>query len=81
LSRVTVASRSPQAPFVGRDRELNMLHARLAQAVAGRDRIASIRDEAGVGKTALATSLAREGIDRGARTVVGHCHDRTETPL
>src|SRR5262245_20101917 len=77
-----VGSVSPTAPppLVGRDRELALLHDRLTAARDGRGSLVLISGEAGIGKTALANALGREAADAGARVLVGHCYDRTETP-
>jgi len=39
-----------------------------------------IGGEAGIGKTALAETLCREATGQGARVLIGHCFDLTETP-
>jgi DNA-binding NarL/FixJ family response regulator len=65
---------------VGRDHELGILRDHLATALEGQGNLVLISGEAGVGKTALASTLCAEGADAGARTLTGHCYDRTETP-
>jgi len=57
---------APRAPFVGRRRELDLLHASYARAAGeGRSQLASVLGDAGVGKT----RLVRELWDRlGAET-------------
>src|SRR4051812_42893502 len=67
-------------PLVGRDRELALLHDRLSAARHGQGSLVLIGGEAGIGKTALADALCREAAGTGARVLIGHCYDRTETP-
>ena len=49
-------------------------------AVGGRGGFALIGGEAGIGKTALATSLAYEARSRGIPVWVGHCYEFVATP-
>ncbi len=75
----------PTAPhmvstLVGRERELAALRDALVGALAGSGSLVLIGGEAGIGKTALAARLAREAMDVGVRTLVGHCYDLSETP-
>ncbi len=67
-------------PFVGRDRELAVLHDRLTAARNGQGNLVLIGGEAGIGKSALAYALCREAEAAGAHVLAGHCYDRTETP-
>src|SRR5215213_9276504 len=78
---MAVRSSAPTPPpLVGRDRELALLRDRLAAAQGGRGSLVLIGGEAGIGKTALAGAVGDEATDAGARVLVGHCYDRTETP-
>lgn len=70
----------PPAGFVGRDRELTVLRAVLAEALAGRGSLVLIGGEAGVGKTTLAEAVCREAVSRGAVVLTGRCYDLSETP-
>lgn len=73
---------SPNVPpiLVGRDREREVLIAVFAATVRGQGRLALVSGEAGIGKTALADALSHEAKAQGARVLIGHCYDRTETP-
>src|SRR4051794_26674238 len=65
---------SPQSfPFVGRQRELAALQARLTAACAGHGGLALIVGEAGIGKTALARAFAVEARAQGATILWGAC--------
>ncbi|HEX6737949.1 MAG TPA: AAA family ATPase, partial [Vicinamibacteria bacterium] len=77
---MSIALPSPQPPLAGRDRELSILRARLAEAIAGQGSLVLIGGEAGVGKTALADTLAREAAAAGAGALAGRCYDLAETP-
>ena len=72
---------SPGPPaLVGRDREIAILHDRLAAARGGRGSLVLISGEAGIGKTALADTLVRDAAGASVTVLAGHCYDRTETP-
>lgn len=49
---------SPRPPFVGRKRELGLLHAHLQEVTAGNGRVVFITGEAGQGKTTLMAEFA-----------------------
>src|SRR3954466_12692559 len=78
--RYTVTASPLPAPLVGRERELAVLRAHLARALARQGSLVLLSGEAGVGKTALAESLCHEAQDRGARLLVGRGYDLSETP-
>ena len=71
-------SRRPR--LVGRSRELLVLRAQLAEALAGNGSVVLLGGEAGIGKSRLADTLGREAIDAGALVLAGHCYDFTVTP-
>src|SRR6476620_7320382 len=74
-----VPAPSPSA-LVGRDRELDILRGRLADATGGHGGLVLIGGEAGIGKTALAEALCREAVEQGVLVLVGRCYDLTEMP-
>ncbi|MET0862764.1 MAG: BTAD domain-containing putative transcriptional regulator, partial [Nakamurella sp.] len=67
--------------FIGRDRELNVLHG-LAAQVTGRSagRVSLIAGEAGAGKSRLLGQLADELADAGWTVVVGRCPESAGAP-
>ena len=72
---------APPAPsIVGREREVAVLRAALAAALAGRGSLVLIGGEAGIGKTSLAEAILDEAAGRGAAVLVGRCYDLSETP-
>src|SRR4051794_1654150 len=75
-----ISSPTPRPALVGRDGELRTLRAGLTGALAGHGGLILIGGEAGLGKTALADTLAQEAREAGASVLIGHCYDRTETP-
>ncbi len=66
-------------PFVGRDREVALLRARLDSALAGRGGLALISGDAGIGKTTLAELICHEAGERAALVLTGRCYDLTDT--
>jgi DNA-binding CsgD family transcriptional regulator len=66
--------------LVGRAREQEALRECLVAAQDGHGRLVLIGGEAGIGKTALARSLAYEAEKHGALVLAGHAYDLTETP-
>jgi DNA-binding CsgD family transcriptional regulator len=64
----------------GRDAEVALLRACLAEALAGQGRLVLIGGEAGIGKTALAEALAAEARDRGALVLAGGCYELAMAP-
>jgi len=70
-----VARRSPraQSPFVGRERELELLHARLAQAVGGQGLVVGIVGEPGIGKSRLLAEWRQQLPAHGVTYLEGRC--------
>ncbi len=61
------------AIFVGRRRELEVLHARWQEVVAGRGGVALLAGEAGIGKTTTARQFAASVREQGAFVLWGSC--------
>ncbi|MDQ3715396.1 MAG: ATP-binding protein, partial [Actinomycetota bacterium] len=66
--------------FVGRGRELGELASWLAEAQAGRGRMAVLRGEPGIGKTRLAEELAELAAAAGIPTAWGRCSADSGAP-
>jgi hypothetical protein len=60
--------------FVGRERQLADLHARLTQAMAGQGQVVGIEGEAGIGKSRLLYEFRRSLSGEHVTYVEGHCH-------
>jgi tetratricopeptide (TPR) repeat protein len=73
--RAGVAGRGARhrSPFVGRERELALLHARLAQVVHGQGQVVGILGEAGMGKSRLLEEFRRSLTGQPMTYHVGHC--------
>jgi len=69
------------APFVGRQMELAVLRARLADALAGRPQIVQIQGPAGIGKTALVDHFLGEAGDGPLPAVIRASGEETEELL
>ncbi|PDP88049.1 SARP family transcriptional regulator [Glycomyces fuscus] len=71
-SRAGTASEHVRRPFVGRDRELELLERAAASAAPNAPaRVALVSGDAGAGKTALAEEFARRLAERGWTTARG----------
>ncbi len=64
----------------GREGEQASLRRMLDEAVGGSGNLVFVGGEAGIGKTALATSVAHEAQERGIPVWVGHCYEFVATP-
>ena len=62
-----------RSPFVGRARELALLHERLDAVVAGQGQVVALVGEPGMGKSRLLAEYRRSLIGREVRYVEGHC--------
>jgi tetratricopeptide (TPR) repeat protein len=61
------------SPFVGRDRELELLQLRLSQVANGRGHAVGIVGEPGVGKSRLAFEFGRRLADKNVPCLQGRC--------
>jgi class 3 adenylate cyclase/tetratricopeptide (TPR) repeat protein len=61
------------SPFVGRERELALLHERLAAATAGQGQVVSLVGEPGMGKTRLLTEFCRRLPGSQVTYYAGQC--------
>jgi DNA-binding CsgD family transcriptional regulator len=66
--------------IVGRESELEMLHACFERAVSGDGSLVLISGEAGIGKTTLVRDLIHHAEAQGALVLSGGCYDLTTTP-
>jgi class 3 adenylate cyclase/tetratricopeptide (TPR) repeat protein len=62
-----------RSPFVGRERELALLHERLAAAIAGQGQVVSLVGEPGMGKSRLLTEFRRRLSGSRAAYYTGQC--------
>jgi tetratricopeptide (TPR) repeat protein len=69
-----------RATFVGRQAELNALHASVEQALDGHGRLVLLTGEAGIGKTRTAEELAAYAQRRGAQVLWGRCSEDAGAP-
>jgi tetratricopeptide (TPR) repeat protein len=74
------ASTATRDLFVGRERELALLEARLADAAAGRGAAVLLAGEPGIGKTRTAGELARRARAAGAEVLIGRCYEGEGAP-
>ena len=82
-ARVTAEARPPlpaalqpleRSPFVGREDSLGWLRTQWSDAQGGLGRFGVIVGEPGIGKTRLASELARAAYQEGAAVFLGRCH-------
>ncbi len=76
----TVRRKEETQRLFGREGEKASLRQMLDEAVGGSGNLVFIGGEAGIGKTALATSIAHEAQDRGIPVWAGHCYEFVATP-
>jgi predicted ATPase len=79
-ARPATTGRSAAAPLVGRDAELALLDAGLADALAGRGRLFVVVGPPGAGKTHLADEVASRAKGRGAAVRWGRGWDGGDAP-
>ena len=68
------------AKFVGRGTERERLSTLLGEASAGLRRAAFVTGEAGIGKTRLASEVAREAHESGFLVLAGRCDEELSVP-
>ena len=68
-------ARRERSPFVGREDSLGWLRARWSDARGGSGRLAIIAGDPGIGKTRLASELARAAHEQGDTVLLGRCHE------
>ncbi len=67
-------------PYVGRSDEVEMLRTEWKRALAGEQRTVLIAGEPGIGKTRIATEVAKEAHADGAVVLFGRCDEETVIP-
>jgi tetratricopeptide (TPR) repeat protein len=67
--------RRQRSQFVGRESSVGWLQVQLADAGGGSGRLAMIAGEPGIGKTRLASELARAAHQEGGAVFLGRCHE------
>ncbi len=70
-TRLQITAERGLTPYVGRVRELELLHNRFEQARAGRGQIVLLAGEAGIGKSRLLLEFRRSIADAGTRWLEG----------
>jgi len=68
-----------EAPMIGRDAELARLQSALGQMLDAGGNVVVVSGEAGIGKSRLIQEFAADASARGARTIVGRCHETEQT--
>ena len=82
LGRAQSRTQQGLSAFVGRTRELEILHAALGDSLAGRMRAITIRASAGVGKSRLVEEFLRQAGVRACSLHRGYCdRDQSAEPL
>ncbi|MEA2451216.1 MAG: eukaryotic-like serine/threonine-protein kinase [Thermoleophilaceae bacterium] len=66
--------------FVGRELEVDKLRAGLEDALAGHGRLLLLVGEPGIGKTRTAQEIVTYARLRGARVLIGRCHETEGAP-
>src|SRR5581483_828948 len=67
-------------PFVGRERELALLHSCLAGVAQGQGRVVLVSGEPGIGKTRLLTEFAAQARSAGTPVLLGHSYEGDGLP-
>ncbi len=69
-----------EGELVGREPQLAVLAASLADAAAGRGRLVLVAGEPGIGKTRLAEEAARQAAAQGVQVAWGRCYEGEGAP-
>ena len=69
-----------QLPFAGRDSQFDSLVQTFKETAAGDRRVALLAGEPGIGKTRLASEVARRAHEAGAAVLVGRCDEGLGVP-
>lgn len=80
MDEATHAEPATGTPFVGRDRELDVLRRSLRDAVEGHGSLVLIGGEPGIGKTRLADQVLSRAREDGVRVLIGRCWDGAGAP-
>jgi hypothetical protein len=80
MDKATQAEPAIGTPFVGRDRELDVLHRSLHEAAQGHGSLVLIGGEPGIGKTRLADQVLSRAREDGLRVLIGRCWDGAGAP-
>lgn len=67
--------------FIGREKELDLLVARVRDAAAGNGSLVLIGGEAGIGKTRFVQEVRNRLARDGVRFAAGECHEHSQSPL
>jgi DNA-binding SARP family transcriptional activator len=68
-------ARRQRSPFVGREDSLGWLRDQWSEAQRASGRLGAIAGDPGIGKTRLASELARAAHEEGAAVLLGRCHE------
>lgn len=80
LALASANARAAEAPMIGRDGELGRLRSGLARMLDAGGSVVMVSGEAGIGKSRLIQEFGVDVTARGARLVLGRCHE-TEQAL
>ena len=75
------AGERERSPFVGRERERDVLLAAVDAARGGERRVVLVAGEPGIGKTRLVAEVARRAHAGGATILAGRCHEEPPGPF
>ncbi len=79
LTSMATGAGAAEAPMIGRETELARLRSALGQMFDAGGNVVVLNGEAGIGKSRLIQEFAADAAGRGARAVVGRCHETEQT--